>query len=161
MESDYTKPLNIGSDRVVSINELADMIIRISGKRITKTHNLSAPQGVRGRNADLNMVERVLRWQPQVALENGLAKTYRWIHEQLSLSWKKESGIVFSYFDNYWCVWQTLFNWTLRPAPADSHRLLEPNFIWTKTIQTPQTAKTVLADAESETGNLNVDQLEE
>lgn len=86
MESDYTKPVNIGSDRLVSINELADIIIRVSGKQITKTHNLSAPQGVRGRNADLSTLKKVLHWQPQVALEIGLAKTYIWILEQLPLS---------------------------------------------------------------------------
>lgn len=83
MESDYTKPLNIGSDRLVSINELADMVIKISGKKITKTYNLSAPQGVRGRNADLTLVNKVLNWQPKVSLEEGLAKTYEWIEKQL------------------------------------------------------------------------------
>ena len=88
MESDYNKPLNIGSDRLVSINELADMVIKISGKKITKTHNLSAPQGVRGRNADLTLVKKVLSWQPQVRLEDGLAKTYMWIQQQLSLEKK-------------------------------------------------------------------------
>ena len=56
MESDYDKPINIGSDRLVSINSLADMVIKISGKKITKTYDLSAPQGV-GRNADLTLVK--------------------------------------------------------------------------------------------------------
>jgi GDP-D-mannose 3',5'-epimerase len=83
MESDYTKPINIGSDRLVSINELADIVIKISGKRIVKTYDLSAPQGVRGRNADLTLVKKVLNWQPQVSLEEGLANTYRWIEKQL------------------------------------------------------------------------------
>ena len=83
MESDYTKPINIGSDRLVSINELADMVIKISGKKVTKTYDLSAPQGVRGRNADLTLVKKVLNWQPQFSLEEGLANTYRWIEKQL------------------------------------------------------------------------------
>jgi GDP-D-mannose 3', 5'-epimerase len=87
MESDYTKPLNIGSDRLISINDLADMVIKISGKKITKTYDLSAPQGVRGRNADLTLVKKVLNWQPQVTLEEGLEKTYNWINSQLQ---KKE-----------------------------------------------------------------------
>ena len=84
MESDYGKPINIGSDRLVSINELADIVTKISGKKIAKTHDLSAPQGVRGRNADLTLVKKVLNWEPQISLEDGLAKTYRWIQEQIS-----------------------------------------------------------------------------
>lgn len=83
MESDYDKPLNIGSDRLVSINELADIIIKISGKKIKKEYDLSAPQGVRGRNADLTLVKKVLNWEPEVSLEEGLARTYQWIQEQL------------------------------------------------------------------------------
>jgi nucleoside-diphosphate-sugar epimerase len=85
MESDYTKPINIGSDRLVSINQLADIVAKISGKTISKTHNLLAAQGVRGRNADLTLVQKVLDWQPKVTLEDGLAQTYRWIQGQLSL----------------------------------------------------------------------------
>ena len=83
MESDYDKPINIGSDRLVTINKLADIIIEASGKKITKTYNLTAPQGVRGRNADLTLVTKVLKWQPQVTLEQGLAKTYEWIEKQV------------------------------------------------------------------------------
>jgi GDP-D-mannose 3',5'-epimerase len=83
MESNYAKPLNIGSDRLVTINKLADMIIQISGKKITKTYNLTAAQGVRGRNANLTLVKKVLSWQPQITLEDGLSKTYNWIKEQV------------------------------------------------------------------------------
>ncbi len=83
MESDFEKPVNIGSDRLVTINELADMIIKISGKKITKKHDLQAPQGVRGRNANLTLVKKVLNWQPKVTLEEGLTKTYKWIQRQL------------------------------------------------------------------------------
>ncbi|MGQ9691718.1 MAG: NAD-dependent epimerase/dehydratase family protein [Thermoproteota archaeon] len=82
MESDYCKPINIGSDRLVTIDELADIIIKISGKMITKKYDLSAPQGVRGRNADITLARKVLGWEPQVSLEEGLAKTYKWIEEQ-------------------------------------------------------------------------------
>lgn len=84
MESDYDNPLNIGSDRLVTIDELADIIISISGKEITKRYNLSAPQGVRGRNADLTLVKEVLGWQPEVSLEEGLRRTYRWIEKQVN-----------------------------------------------------------------------------
>jgi nucleoside-diphosphate-sugar epimerase len=83
MESAYDKPINIGSDRLISINELADLAIKISGKKISKTYNLLAPQGVRGRNADITLVKKVLDWQPEVSLEEGLAKTYKWIEAQL------------------------------------------------------------------------------
>lgn len=80
MESDYAKPINIGSDRLVSVDELADIIIGISGKNIAKTYDPSGPEGVRGRNADLTLVKRVLGWENRVSLEEGLGKTYRWIN---------------------------------------------------------------------------------
>ena len=83
MESDYDKPLNIGSDRLVSIDELADIITDISGKHIEREYDLSAPQGVRGRNADLTLVRQVLGWEPQVTLEQGLRDTYEWIEEEI------------------------------------------------------------------------------
>jgi nucleoside-diphosphate-sugar epimerase len=79
MESNYDKPINIGSDRLVTVDGLADIIIKISEKKITKRHNLSAPEGVRGRNADLTLVKKVLGWEPRVSLEEGLEKTYDWI----------------------------------------------------------------------------------
>jgi nucleoside-diphosphate-sugar epimerase len=84
MESEYEKPINIGSDRLVTINKLADIIIAASGKKISKKYNLNAPQGVRGRNADLTLVKKLLNWQPQITLEQGLWKTYRWIEKQVS-----------------------------------------------------------------------------
>ena len=84
MESDYDKPMNIGSERLVTIDELADMITKISGKVITKSHDLNAPQGVRGRNADISLARKVLGWEPKVSLEEGLAKTYKWIEHQCS-----------------------------------------------------------------------------
>jgi len=79
MQSDYVKPINIGSERLVTIDQLADMLIAISGKKITKTHDLSAPQGVRGRNADITLARKKLGWEPRITLEAGLEKTYKWI----------------------------------------------------------------------------------
>jgi len=79
MESDYDKPINIGSERLITIDELADMIIKISGKTITKTYDLTAPQGVRGRNADIALTRKTLGWEPKESLEEGLKKTYKWI----------------------------------------------------------------------------------
>ena len=84
MESDYDKPMNIGSERLVTIDELADIIIRISGKTLTEKHDLTAPQGVRGRNADISLARRVLGWEPEVSLEDGLASTYKWIENQIA-----------------------------------------------------------------------------
>jgi len=79
MQSNYGKPINIGSERLVTIDRLADIIIGVSGKRIAKTHNLSAPQGVRGRNADITLARKKLEWEPRITLEAGLEKTYEWI----------------------------------------------------------------------------------
>jgi len=83
MESDYREPLNIGSDTLVTIDELADKIIKISGKKISKKYDTTAPQGVRGRNADLDLVKKILGWEPKISLEEGLAKAYKWIEEQV------------------------------------------------------------------------------
>ena len=81
MDSDYQLPINIGSDRLISVDDLAGIIIKISGKSITPKHDLTKPQGVRGRNADLTLVRKVLDWEPKVSLEEGLEKTYRWAEE--------------------------------------------------------------------------------
>lgn len=83
MESNFMGPINIGSDRLVTIDELADIIIRISGKKIEKRYDPSKPQGVRGRNADLTLIRKVLNWEPRVSLEEGLEKTYRWIEKMV------------------------------------------------------------------------------
>jgi len=88
MESGYDKPINIGSDRLISVDGLADIIIKSSGKKLTKNHDLSAPEGVKGRNADLTLVKKVLKWAPQVSLEEGMGKTYRWIDMMV----KKDRG---------------------------------------------------------------------
>ncbi|MEM2981366.1 MAG: NAD-dependent epimerase/dehydratase family protein [Thermoproteota archaeon] len=88
MESNYSQPLNIGSDRLVTIDELTRIVIKISGKKLAIKHDLSKPQGVRGRNADLTLIKKVLGWEPKVTLEEGLTKTYEWIKEQVM----KEGG---------------------------------------------------------------------
>lgn len=82
MRSDFYEPLNLGQDRMVTINELADMIANIAGIEITKKH-IDGPQGVRGRNSDNDKLRQVLGWEPQISLEDGLKKTYRWIEEQV------------------------------------------------------------------------------
>jgi GDP-D-mannose 3',5'-epimerase len=83
MRSGYREPLNLGQDRLISINELVDIVAKIAGKRIRKEYDLSKPQGVRGRNSDNTRLRKVLGWEPRVSLEEGLAKTYGWIEGEL------------------------------------------------------------------------------
>jgi GDP-D-mannose 3', 5'-epimerase len=83
MQSDYHEPINLGQDRMVTIDELVDMVAAVAGKTIKKRHDLTKPQGVRGRNADLTLMRSVLGWEPEVRLEDGLASTYAWIKEQV------------------------------------------------------------------------------
>ena len=82
MQSDYPEPLNLGQDRLVTINQLADIIAGIAGIRIVKKH-VPGPQGVRGRNSDNTRLREVLGWEPEIALEEGLARTYAWIETQV------------------------------------------------------------------------------
>jgi len=89
MRSDYHDPLNLGQDRMVTINELADLVAGVAGVRITKRH-VPGPQGVRGRNSDNTRLRQVLGWEPLISLEEGLARTYEWIEQQVRA--KLESG---------------------------------------------------------------------
>jgi GDP-D-mannose 3',5'-epimerase len=82
MRSDYRHPLNLGQDRMVSINELADLIANVAGMSIVRKH-VNGPQGVRGRNSDNKRLRQVLGWEPQVSLEYGLASTYEWIEGEV------------------------------------------------------------------------------
>jgi GDP-D-mannose 3', 5'-epimerase len=75
MRSNHAEPLNLGQDRMLSIDELVDMVAAIAGKRIGKTHDLNAPQGVRGRNSDNTRLREVLHWEPAISLEEGLSRT--------------------------------------------------------------------------------------
>lgn len=83
MQSDYTKPLNLGQDRLITINELVDIVAKIAKKKIAKKHDLTKPQGVRGRNSDNTKLRQVLNWEPEITLEEGLQYTYEWISKQL------------------------------------------------------------------------------
>jgi len=84
MASSYRDPLNLGTDRLISINGLVDLVCEIAGKRLRRRHLLDKPQGVRGRNSDNNRLRKVLGWEPGISLEAGLAQTYQWIDEQVS-----------------------------------------------------------------------------
>src|SRR5947209_5071228 len=83
MRSDFPHPLNLGTDRLVTINELVDIVTSIAAKDLARTHDLSQPQGVRGRNSDNTRLRQVLGWEPAVSLEAGLTCTYEWISGQL------------------------------------------------------------------------------
>ena len=84
MDSGYTHPLNLGTDQIVTINELVAMVMSISGKELATKHNLSKPQGVRGRNSDNARLREVLGWEPTITLREGISTTYNWIWSELS-----------------------------------------------------------------------------
>jgi len=83
MASGYREPLNLGTDELVTINELVNLVAKVAGKKINKRHNLTGPQGVRGRNSDNTRLREVLGWEPSIRLEQGLANTYPWIASQV------------------------------------------------------------------------------
>ena len=83
MRSDYVLPLNLGSDRMVTINQLAEIVSDNAGIQITVNH-IPGPQGVRGRNSDNTRLREVLKWEPQLTLEEGLKRTYTWIEKQVA-----------------------------------------------------------------------------
>jgi GDP-D-mannose 3',5'-epimerase len=83
LRSDFTGPVNIGSEEMVTINQLADLIMGVAQKRLTKKY-IPGPLGVRGRNSDNKLIHQMLGWQPSQSLEVGLQKTYSWIEEQVN-----------------------------------------------------------------------------
>jgi nucleoside-diphosphate-sugar epimerase len=82
-DSDVEEPLNLGSDRLVTINQLVDIVESIGGVKLKRAYNLSAPEGVRGRNSDNTLITERLGWSPAISLESGLEQTYRWIYDQM------------------------------------------------------------------------------
>jgi GDP-D-mannose 3', 5'-epimerase len=93
MQADFADPLNLGQDRLISINQLADVIAGIAGIKIVKKH-VPGPQGVRGRNSDNSLLRDVLRWEPAISLEDGLAQTYAWIEDQVRSSVVVQSVVL-------------------------------------------------------------------
>jgi GDP-D-mannose 3',5'-epimerase len=82
--SEVSEPLNVGSDQLVTINRLVDIVESIAGITLKRNYKLDAPQGVRGRNSDNTRIQSRLGWAPSITLEEGLAKTYVWVRDQLS-----------------------------------------------------------------------------
>lgn len=82
MESDCTDPVNIGSDEMVTINELVDIASEVAGKSVIKNH-IEGPQGVRGRNSDNSFIEKKIGWKPSTRLIDGIKETYDWIETKV------------------------------------------------------------------------------
>ena len=84
MESGYARPINLGRDELVTVNQLVDAACAAAGKELTRRHDLTKPQGVRGRNSDNSVLADVLGWQPETALREGIKPTYDWIAAELA-----------------------------------------------------------------------------
>ena len=96
MQSDHRDPINLGQDRMISVNELVDIVANIAGKRIGKRYDLTKPQGVRGRNSDNTRLREILNWEPTISLEEGLKITYHWIAGELKKQHHPEKAFVAS-----------------------------------------------------------------
>lgn len=95
MRSDFHEPLNLGQDRMITINQLADIVAEIADVSINKKH-IDGPQGVRGRNSNNDKLREVLGWEPQISLEEGLKTTYDWIEEQVKDQLRKTNNSAFA-----------------------------------------------------------------
>ena len=84
MASNHREPLNLGTEEMVSVDELVDMVCCVAGKGLTKRHELNRPQGVRGRNSDNDLIKKLLKWAPSIRLEDGMEKTYKWIYDEMT-----------------------------------------------------------------------------
>lgn len=82
-ESDIREPINLGSNELVTINQLVDVVEEIAGTKLTRNYNLKAPKGVNGRNSDNTKIKQLLGWEPSIRLKDGMAKTYAWIEGEI------------------------------------------------------------------------------
>ena len=94
MQSNFTEPINIGSEEMVTINQLIEIVSEVSGKRVTRKYKMDAPTGVRGRNSSNDLIRRVLGWDYQMSLKQGLEKTYSWINQQANLTVKQDLALI-------------------------------------------------------------------
>jgi len=93
MDSNFLGPVNIGSEEMVTINELTKITAKVAGKAVSRRHKLDAPLGVRGRNSNNDLVREKLGWDYEQTLEEGIRKTYEWVNEQVQ-SRKLRKGLV-------------------------------------------------------------------
>lgn len=89
MDSNFSDPINIGSEEMVTINQMIEILSKISNKKVTRKHKLDAPTGVRGRNSANGLIRKVLGWDYNMSLEQGLTKTYAWINDEAQRKYKK------------------------------------------------------------------------
>jgi GDP-D-mannose 3',5'-epimerase len=92
LASDILEPINLGSSELVSINQLVDIVEEIAGIKLKRSYNLKAPKGVNGRNSDNTLIKKYLGWEPNIRLRDGMEKTYRWIHDQMTSGAKSHKG---------------------------------------------------------------------
>ena len=85
LKSDILEPINLGSNELVTINQLVDIVEDIAGIKLKRRYNLKAPKGVNGRNSDNTLIQKYMGWQPNIRLRDGMERTYRWIYDQMKL----------------------------------------------------------------------------
>jgi len=93
LASDILEPINLGSDEMVTINQLVDIVEEIAGIKLTRKYNLDAPKGVRGRSSDNTMIKERLGWAPSIPLREGMRKTYEWIYQEMTSRSSKDSVV--------------------------------------------------------------------
>lgn len=89
MESGYSGPVNLGTEELITVNQLVDAVCAAAGKRLSRNHDLTKPQGVRGRNSDNTMLNEIIGWQPAITFREGIEPTYRWIAGELAKGKRK------------------------------------------------------------------------
>ena len=94
MRSNIIEPINLGSTEAVSINQLVDIVEEISGVKLKRNYNLTAPKGVNGRNSENTLIKQYLNWEPDTSLRSGLEKTYAWIYDQYAARERGEAGVI-------------------------------------------------------------------
>ena len=92
MHSEVREPLNLGSNELVTINQLVDIVEQIAGIKLKRNYNLNAPKGVNGRNSDNTLIKKRLGWAPSIRLYDGMEKTYAWIHDQFTARTKAKTA---------------------------------------------------------------------
>ena len=83
LRGEVVEPLNLGSNELVSINQLVDIVESIAGAKLKRSYNLKAPKGVTGRNSDNTLIKKHFGWEPDTRLRDGLEKTYAWIYDEI------------------------------------------------------------------------------
>ena len=101
MHSEVREPLNVGSDELVTINQMIDLVEEIAGKKMKRRYKLDAPKGVRGRCSDNTLIKQKLGWAPSTRLRDGLEKTYRWIHDQMVTRRKRRVYVSIEVTDDH------------------------------------------------------------